>query len=71
VYNCHSGKVNFGLKWKYLTQREQKAFEKGSWLVECLLESHVEVIIQLFILGNIVAYFIKEEEINKPDTSER
>jgi len=63
-------KIIVALRWKYLTQREEKAFEKGPWLVESLLQSHVEVIIQLFIFRNVIAYFIEEKEINEPSTSE-
>jgi hypothetical protein len=63
-------RVSFALKWKYLTQREQKSLEKSSWLVECFLESHVEVIIQFLVLGDIVAYFIEDVNVNKSSASE-
>lgn len=53
----------------YLAQREEKAFEKSARFVKTLFERHIEMIIELFVLGDIIAYFVEEDEIHKTKMS--
>lgn len=54
---------------RYLTEGKEKSFEECARFVEGLFESHVEMVIQLFVLGNIIAYFIKKDHIQKSTIS--